>query len=172
MAAPASLDRAIKALPTESFRGETFRVTPIAANPLAASVSGGRWAPAKRAGSKTSVLYTSLERAGALAEVCSYLVLLDPLPSVPLLKVSRLAATTSRTLRLARASLSDLGVDFHRYGERDYSITQDIGEAVAQVGIDGLIAPSARWPCDNLILFTDNLAPHERLEVVDSESVD
>jgi RES domain-containing protein len=172
MTLSASVIQALAALATTAFRGQVFRATPVSADPLAPSVRGGRWAPPKRAGSKTSVLYTSLDRNGALAEVCSYLVLLAPLPSVRLLKLSRLETSTSRTLRLARADLATLGVDLTRYGERDYARTQEIGEACVALGLDGLIAPSARWPCDNLMIFTENLAPDERLQVVDSEEVE
>ena len=168
---PASLIELIDALAVEAFDGQVFRVTPTSANPLAPSVNGGRWAPAHRRGSRTSILYTSFETDGALAEVCSYLVLLDPLPTVEKLKVSRLEASCSRTLRLARADLATLGVDLARYGERDYLRTQQIGEAAANLGIDGLIAPAARWPCDNLMIFTDNLSPSAKLVVVSSEEI-
>ena len=171
MTPPNTLLRQIEALPTESFFGSVFRVTSILSDPLAPSVRGGRWAPPKRPGARSSILYTSFEGDGALAEVCAYFVLLDPLPSVEKLKISRLEASTSRTLRLARIDLAILGVDLARYGERDYARTQEIGEAAAELGIDGLIAPSARWPCDNLMIFTDNLSPTAKLAAVSSEEI-
>lgn len=34
--------------------------------------------------------------------------------------------------------------------------TQQIGTAVQFLGFDGLIVPSARWECKNLVLFTNN----------------
>jgi hypothetical protein len=67
--------------------------------------------------------------------------------------------------------LEALGVEMDRYGERDYARTQEIGAAAAELGIDGLIAPSARWPCDNLMVFTNN-HHGESLEVVGSEEVE
>lgn len=158
------------ALPTERYDGEVFRAVGATADPLAASVSGGRWAPPAAQGVDLSVLYTSLEREGALAEVASYLLLLTPLPSKPL-KVARLAVSTTRTLRLVRASLEELGVDLARYGERDYGRTQDIGAALAFLEMDGLLAPSARWRCDNLTIFVPNHFGG-RLELIDSEIVD
>jgi len=159
------------ALSVERYAGEVFRATGMTADPLASSVNGGRWAPASREGAEVPVLYTSVERDGALAEVVSYLMLLTPLPSKPL-KVSRLGVSTARTLRLARAGLEQLGVDMARYGERDYGRTQNIGAALAFLGLDGLIAPSARWPCDNLMIFTANSQLSERLDVVEYERVD
>lgn len=58
------LDR-LDALPKEAFDGEVFRGTRQSLNPLAGSFSGGRWM--RRDGA--AVLYTSLEREGALAEI-------------------------------------------------------------------------------------------------------
>jgi hypothetical protein len=88
------------------------------------------------------------------------------------LRVSRLAVTTGKTLRLARANLETLSVDMARFGERDYGRTQRIGAALAFLELDGLIAPSARWPTDNLMIFTANHALTERLDVIDSEEVE
>jgi hypothetical protein len=118
------------------------------------------------------VLYTSLEREGALAELCSFLADLTPIPKPRLIKVSRLAVTTSRTLRLDSGQLTALGVDFGRYGARDYRRTQEIGAALAFLGYDGLIAPSARWTCDNLMIFTENHALTERLEPLSDDQIE
>jgi hypothetical protein len=163
----------LSALPTERFEGEVFRTTGISADPLAFSVNGGRWAPPARDGADVPVLYTSTARDGALAEVVSYLTLLTPLPLSRPLKVSRLGVSTAKTLRLARLGLERLGVEMARYGERDYARTQDIGAALAFLGLDGLIAPSARWECDNLMIYqTNHLLLKERLEVIGDEHVD
>ncbi len=83
--------------------------------------------------------------------------------------MTRLAVSTSHTLQLVRTDLATLGVDLARYGERDYDRTQKIGAALVFLGFDGLIAPSARWPCDNLMIFGDNHALTEKLEVVGEE---
>jgi hypothetical protein len=161
----------LSALAVERFEGQVFRATGVSADPLAASVNGGRWAPSAMDGEDVPVLYTSFERNGALAEVVSYLAMLSPLPSRPV-KVSRLGASTARTLRLARAGLESLGVDMAQYGVRDYGRTQSIGAALAFLGLDGLIAPSARWDCDNLMIFTFNHPMNERLEVLNSDQVE
>jgi hypothetical protein len=83
-----------------------------------------------------------------------------------------LAVSASKVHRLDRSDLEMLDVDMSRYGERDYAFTQKIGAALAFLGSDGLIAPSARWPCDNLVIFSDNHALTERLEVLDFEDVE
>lgn len=156
-------------LPQERFAGEVFRVTGISADPLAFSLHGGRWAPPTHDGVDVPVLYTSMERDGALAEVVSYLMDLIPMPSHPL-KVSRLRVSAAKMLRLVRIDLERLGVDMARYGERDYDRTQKIGAAVNFLGLDGLLTPSARWQCDNLVIFQSNHPLGEHLEVVDVES--
>lgn len=165
------LDR-LAALAVEQFDGEVFRATRIDADATTPSIYGERWSPPPDGEHDVSILYTSLERDGALAEVCSSLAALNPIPAPRPIKVSRLSAAASRTLRLARAGLQSLGVDMQRFGERDYGPTQKIGAALAFLEFDGLIAPSARWACDNLMIFTDNLALTERPTVLASEEVE
>ena len=157
---------------TDRFAGEVFRATRTGADPTAPSISGGRWAPPPGDGPGVYVLYTSLDRDGAIAEVASFLAQLTPIPGPRPIKLTRLAATTARTLRLAFADLTRLGVDPAQYGERDYRRTQRIGAALAVLGIDGLIAPSARWSCENLMIFGENHALTERLDPLSEEEVD
>lgn len=35
-----------------------------------------------------------------------------------------------------------------------------------------MIAPSARWACDNLMIYTANHALTERLELIEAEAID
>jgi len=154
-----------------AFDGEVFRATRVNADPLAPSSSGGRWAPPGEPEAGFLVLYTSLDRDGAMAEVASFLADQNPPPREQPVKVSRLSVTASRTLTLVEASLVELGVDPARYGERDYSRTQEIGAALIFLGADGLVAPSARWRCENLMLFADNHGLNERLEVLSAEEI-
>ena len=168
---PNLLDR-LSEFHSERFEGEVFRATRKSADPVAASISGGRWAPPPDGEAGHSVLYTSLERDGAIAEVASFLAQLTPIPGPCQIKVTRLAVSTSHTLRLVRSDLAALGVDMARYGERDYGRTQEIGAALVFLGFDGLIAPSARWSCDNLMIFGVNHALPKTLEAVDEEQVE
>ena len=55
--------------------------------------------------------------------------------------------------------------------DRVYQRTQEIGDAAAFLGFDGILAPSARWPCQNLVLFTEHFTPAD-LSIVSSEPVD
>jgi hypothetical protein len=113
-----------------------------------------------------------LTREGAISELATFLIGLNPIPSARRIKLTRLGISTARTARLTRDDLDRFGVDLARYGERDYSRTQKIGAALAFLGIDGLITPSARWPCENLAIFVDNHALTERLEILQQEEID
>jgi hypothetical protein len=168
---PILCDR-LSELPEERFEGTTFRTTRAGADPTAPSISGGRWAPPVGSGADVPILYTSFERNGALAEVASYLIELTPIPGPRPLTVTHLAVSTGRTLRLVRTTLEALGVDMARYGQRDYGRTQEIGAALAFMGLDGLIAPSARWHCDNLMIFSENYPLAAPLEPLDAEEVE
>ncbi len=63
------------------------------------------------------------------------------------------------TLRFADvAALATLGVDAARWQGRDYATTQPIADAAQFLGFDGLLVPSARWPGQNMVIFTERLA--------------
>jgi hypothetical protein len=163
---PILIDR-LSELPVESFASEVFRATPKSLDPLTFSTRAGRWG---RDGS-VALLYTSLTREGALAEIGFHWSRLSPLPTKPAMS-HRLRVTAKSTLRLIRVQLPTFGVDPARFGDLGYTRTQEIGAAVAFLGRDGLIVPSARWDCDNLVLFNDNQTMESELEVVASEEVD
>lgn len=92
----------LSVLPVEQFDGEVFRTTRASADPMAPSISGGRWAPPPNYGAEVFVLYTSLEREGSIAEVVSFLTELLPIPGPRPLRVSRLGASAAKTLHLVR----------------------------------------------------------------------
>jgi hypothetical protein len=165
------LDR-LENLPTVEFDSEVFRATRFGLDPLTASTRGGRWSPRDVLGGTESVatLYTSCIREGALAELAFHYSQLTPFPSKPVL-VHRLKVTTNNTLRLLRADLISLGVEWAQYSTLEYVRTQQIGAAIAFLGRDGLIAPSARWACENLMLFPTNHSFECELSVMHSEEV-
>lgn len=82
--------------------------------------------------------------------------------------VHRIQVCTDRTLRLKRCDLAELGVDMDQFASLDYAKCQEIGAAVGFLECDGLIVPSARWKCDNLVLFTDNHRLSSDLSIVES----
>jgi RES domain-containing protein len=160
------IDR-LSQLPTETFSGSVFRATRRSLDPTTPSVAGGRWSPTDG----PAVLYTSFVREGALAEIAFHWAQFNPRPTKPAV-VHQLAVRSDRTLRLIRSTLEDLGISADSYKDPNYRRTQEIGAAASFIGCDGLIVPSARWDCENLILFTDNLAMDIVLEVRNAEEVD
>ena len=121
--------------------------------------------------SVASVLYTSMQREGALAEISFHWSQWTPVPS-KLACLHTLQVATHRALRLIKTDLTALGVAPDDYQTTNLDRTQQIGAAVEFLGCDGLIAPSARWPCENLILFPESNAFGATLETVATEQVD
>jgi RES domain-containing protein len=160
---------ALEAIGAEPFSGEVWRVVRQGRDALRGSVAGGRWSPP----GEFEVLYTSLNRAGALAEI-GYRLSLEPIwPSRIRHDLHRIGARTTRSLRFARvAELAPLGVDASRYESFDYSATQAIAAAARFLEFDGLIVPSARYNCANLVLFLDRTADGNLLDLLGTEEVD
>jgi RES domain len=144
---------ALEAIDPETFAGEVWRVTRKGRDPLRGSAANGRWSPS---GGEFEVLYTSLEREGALAEI-GYRLSLEPVwPSRIDHEIHLIEVETERTLRFASLeSLAPLGVAIARYHTFEYQATQAIAAAAYFLEFDSLIVPSARFPCANLVLFTE-----------------
>ena len=104
-----------------------------------------------------SVLYGAAHQDGAIAEIEFHLSRGQPIfPSRMRHDLFEHSVKTRQTLVLAdMEQLKRLGVDDNRYRELLYSRTQEIGAAAAFLGFDGLIVPSARWNCQNIILFLE-----------------
>ncbi len=62
-----------------------------------------------------------------------------------------------RVVELSFAELGQLGIEATAYRRRDYTRTQEISDALNYLGCDGLIAPSARYDGNNLIVYMQNL---------------
>lgn len=150
------------------FDGEVWRITRAGANATKGSAASGRWSP----GGSIEVLYNSVEKAGALAEI-GYRLSLEPVwPSKIAHEIHSISARTDRVLKFADVgSLSPLGVDPSRYESFDYAATQSVAAAAHFLEFDGLLVPSARHPCSNLVLFMDRGDPGN-LTINSSEPVD
>jgi len=160
---------AIDAFAREPFAATVWRVARDGRDPLLGARSTSRWC-----NGSFDVLYTSLEREGAIAEIHALLSLQPVFPSKVRWKSHPIKISAQRTLRLADlATLERLGVDVARYRDRVYDRTQEIADAAYFLGFDGLVAPNPRWPCANLVLFTDRIAP-EQIEIGDrpAEAID
>jgi RES domain-containing protein len=152
----------------EPFSGTMWRVVRAGRPPLDGSRGSGRWNPAS-----LSVLYGAQEADGAMAEMHFHLSRGQSVfPSRMRHLLFELRIRTTGSLVLANMdTLARLGVVPARYGEILYDRTQEIADAAFFIGYDGIIAPSARWACQNIILFLDRIALDD-IEEVGSSPID
>jgi hypothetical protein len=60
---------------------------------------------------------------------------------------------------------------YAKYESINYGRTQQIGAEVASLGCDGLVAPNARWACENLVIYMDNVPLDRAFAVIGEASV-
>jgi len=160
---------ALEKLAPAPFDADVWRVARQGRDPLQGSSANGRW----NAPGELEVLYTSEARDGALAEVGFRLSLEPVWPSRLQHQIHVLAVKAEHTLRLVdMRELEKLGVDISRYESFDYRATQAIAAAAHFLEFDGLLVPSARFACANLVLFSDRVAGPGHPQLVSSENVD
>lgn len=159
---PALID-ALDRLPRSRFSGTVWRIDREGRDPAQCSASGGRWDDGS-----FDVLYTSLQREGALAEMHFHLSRGQPVfPTRLRYALYELQVKMHEVITLPTvADIEALGLQPGIYGQMlyverqgEYPRTQDIGEAARFLGCDGLIAPSARLACQNGVLFCGALQP-------------
>ncbi len=149
------------------FAGFVWRVAWAARDPLAGGTGGGRW----HFSNDFEVLYTSMEEDGAMAEIYHHLSK-APIFSSSHVTINKLHVTTERTLEFPDvAALAKLGIDEEAFRKGETSRTREVGAAARFLDMDGLIVPSARWPCLNLVLFLDRLPDRAELRVVETRGI-
>ena len=146
------------------YAGRVWRSVREGRDPLTCWRAGGRWDDGT-----LDVLYTSETSAAAIAERRSHLYQGQPLPPSKVryelfeLRVSLEAVVQFPDLD----SLASIGFDVASFGQlsylerdREYPRSQEIAEACAFPGADGLLVPSAREPSsNNLFVFCEQEAP-------------
>lgn len=148
----------------DAWQGHVWRHVFHGRDPLAPSHAGGRWAPRSQFG----VLYTSVLREGAIAEAAHLIAQYTIPPSVTRV-VCKIDVTLARVIDLTSDDrLAQLGVDRITYPQ-SWGPCPDIGAASNFLGFQGILAPNARFDCDNLIVLTDRIDTGTALEVVREE---
>jgi RES domain-containing protein len=154
---------AIEAIAPVIYSGSVWRVVRQGRDPTRCSRSGGRWDDGT-----FDVLYTSQQREGALAEMRFHLMRGQPvMPSRVKYNLFEIGLSLRRALKLLDlAALQKVGLDTARYGQlsyeekhAEYPRSQDIGEAAHFLDYDGVIVPSARHDCLNVVAFCDRIPP-------------
>lgn len=78
-----------------------------------------------------------------------------------------------------RRVIEGLGIDLMRYGslvygqhKREYPRTQEVGEVAHFLDFDGMLVPSARRDCANVVLFCEKIPPDGITVVEDHGPID
>ena len=155
-----SLLDSLEALPTAPFEGTVWRSARAGQDPLLCGRSGGRWDDGT-----LDVLYASEAREGAVAERRFHLFQGQPFPpSRVRYELFELWISLTSVIRFASVeALAEAGLRVEGYGllsyverEREYPRSQEIAEACAFLGADGMRVPSARDVAQsNLIVFCE-----------------
>lgn len=159
---------ALDKLEGHAFDGAVWRVVREGRAALDGSRGAGRWNP-----SHMSVLYAAKHPDGAIAEIHYHLNRGQSVfPSKMRHNLFELTITTERTLILASmADLIALGVEEAKYSSMLYIRTREIAAAAAFMGFDGIMSPSARFNCDNLVLFLDSFNL-ENINIISKNPID
>lgn len=155
---------ALERVEQSPYSGTVWRSVREGSDPLACARAGGRWDDGT-----LDVLYTSETREAALAERRFHLYQGQPLPpSKVRYELFELVVSLEAVKRFSSLeALSAIGFDTASFGHlsyleriREYPRSQEIAEACAFLGADGLLVPSARDPAaSNLIVFCEQDTP-------------
>jgi len=155
----------IDQFPKQEFSGSVWRAVRVGRDALEPSRAGGRWDMGT-----FEVLYTATESDGAIAEVHFHLSRQPVFPSKYDAVLYKINLSATKVLRFQSIDdLEPMGVDPAHYKDVLYGRTQEIGDAAAFLGLDALIAPSARWDCHNLVVLA--LDPGS-MDVVEQHPID
>jgi RES domain-containing protein len=142
------------------FNSEVWRVTWSSRNPLAGGTGGGRWSPPN----KFEALYTSVQPDGALAEAYYHLSR-APVFSSSSMKINQIEVQLDNVLSLDVGQLNELGLEDPLASRIDVALTQPISEAAHLLDYQGLLVPSARFDCINLVIFLDRIDSERQIKL-------
>jgi hypothetical protein len=145
------------------FTGRVWRIVREDRDPLVCSATGGRWDDGT-----VPVLCTATSGDGARAEMHFHLSRGQPvMPSRLRYRLYELTVSLAACVTIGSLdALARLGVRTETFGQlsyqerqKEYPRSQDIGEAAAFHGRDGLLVPSARGPDPNLVVICEAAGP-------------
>lgn len=167
----------LEALPLVPYSGTVWRSVREGRDPLVCGRPAGRWDDGT-----LDVLYTSETRDTAIAERRFHLYQGQPIPPSRVAYVLfELRVSLKAVMHFSDVhALAAVGLETARYGElsyasreREYRRSQEVAEACAFLGADGLRAPSARdrTQC-NLMVFCEQSTEVDRTIVRNHGVVD
>ena len=150
----------LDALTRDPYSGTVWRSVREGRDPLACWRSGGRWDDGT-----LDVLYTSETRQAAIDERRFHLYQGQPIiPSRVRYELFELWVSLEAIMRFETLDdLAALQFDIQNYGKlsyldrsQEYPHSQEIAEACAFLGADGILVPSTRTPgSNNLVIFCE-----------------
>lgn len=172
-----SLLDALEAVPRVQFEANVWRSVRFGHDPLVCGRPGGRWDDGT-----LDVLYTSETKEGAIAERRFHLYQGQPFPpSKVQYELFELWVSLNAVMRFPSLdALAEIGLPVGGYGrlsylerQREYPGSQEVAEACAFLGADGLRVPSARdVNQSNLIVFCELATEMDKAIVQSHGTVD
>jgi len=157
---------ALEKLNAKPFKETVWRTTWQGRDPLVGNSGGGRWDPLN----SFEVLYASTQSNGSIAEVYYHLSQ-APVFSSSTVLIHQLKVNIKKILHLDLKTLQKLGVADPTANRIDTVQTHAISSAAHFLEFHGLLVPSARWDCPNLVLFLDQIDINECITVGNNESI-
>ncbi len=158
---------ALEAVESAPYESHVWRSVRASQDPLVCGRSGGRWDDGT-----LDVLYTSESREGAVEERRFHLYQGQPFPPSKInYELFELWVSLKAVVRLDNLdALKEMGLRVEDFGrlsylerDREYPRSQEVAEACAFLGADGLLAPSARDLSQrNLIVFCEQTTEMEK----------
>lgn len=158
---------ALEAIEPQPFNETVWRVTWASRDPLMGGTGGGRWHPPN----DFEALYTSTEEQGAMAEIYHHLSR-APVFSSSHVRIHQLNIRAERILIFNEVSdMASHGIDEEAFRKGGYERSREIGAAARFLDMEGLVVPSVRWPCTNLVLFLDRLSDRDSLKIMETRDI-
>jgi hypothetical protein len=109
-------------------------------------------------------LYTSLTDGGCIAEAVRHA---GSLASLDVLRITRLQINLSAVLDLTDPASYGLALE-DVVDDLDYEVTQELGLAALQRGVEAILVPAASRVGTNLVILTENLRSTSSIVALDS----
>lgn len=162
---PDLLDR-LQAIEPGPYEGIVFRHMFGDHPPYRENTRGARWNPPD-----VSAIYLSIERQTALAEG-DHMLAVQPVRPRSRRTIYSVRVTLRSVLDLrVTGQLEALGIGPEELAGDDHAACRKVGGAVAWLGYDGLLVPSARSNGSNLVIYPDQRSPAAEFEQMSAEDI-
>ena len=149
------------------YEGEVYRHMFGAIPPARENIVGARWNP-----EELPTIYTSVEESTAAAEG-DYRISMEPFRPKVGRRLHRIRVRLSSVIDLRDwAILEKLGVKRETYLMAEPLRCKEVGGAVAHLGHDGLLVPSARSDGTSLVIYANNKTSDYEFSLIDFSIVD